>query len=228
MFILISKPIFINKEDKIKIRFFFLILKKKLMRKLYKQNLLQEYSSFYNKTNNKNTNQNLTNTQSSLKGVEKKPFKKSIFLFENFNKLKNITNILTRFFNKSIELELVRIYYPYYNSAILVDLIGTYINKIKLRRIINKFIGKVVSSGPKKIFSLNKKSLPSQLSGIKIRVAGRLLTQRVVPRKTVKIISRGALSNTKAMLVETARFTNKNKRGAYSVTISIGHKLRNS
>jgi hypothetical protein len=125
-------------------------------------------------------------------------------------------------------LELVRLYYPYYNSNILVNLFGIYINKIKLRRIVKKFIVKSIKNINKNNLSINKSLNPSVLSGIKIKVAGRLLTQRKVPRKTVKIFNRGALARSKAIFVETARYTNKNKRGAFSITISIGHKLKNS
>jgi len=93
---------------------------------------------------------------------------------------------------------------------------------------VKKFIGKAIKTKLSNVVIRNNKYLPSDLTGIKIRVAGRLLTQRVVPRKTVKTINRGALARCNAMFVETARFTNKNKRGAFSITISIGHKLRNS
>jgi hypothetical protein len=49
------------------------------------------------------------------------------------------------------------------------------------------------------------------------------LTQRVIPRKTVKNFTRGSLARGKIIYLETARFTNKNKRGAFSITISTGH-----
>jgi Mitochondrial ribosomal protein (VAR1) len=164
------------------------------------------------------------------KEIIKKNNTKSILILENYNKLKSICNILTRFFKKPIELELVRLYLPYYNSNILVNLLGMFINKIKLRRIVKKFISKSVKNNSTNNSIINKSNqlIPSALSGIKIKVAGRLLTQRVIPRKTVKINSSGALSRNKTIFVETARFTNKNKRGAFSITINIGHKLRNS
>jgi hypothetical protein len=152
--------------------------------------------------------------------------KKSILILENNKKLKIICNILSRFFNKPVELELIRLYYPYYNSNILVNLFGIFINKIKLRRIVKIFIGKSIKNTITSTndLSINKNLIPSALSGIKIKVAGRLLTQRIIPRKTVKINSNGALSKNKAIFVETARFTNKNKRGAFSLTVSIGHR----
>ena len=49
------------------------------------------------------------------------------------------------------------------------------------------------------------------------------MTQRVVPRKTVKIIQKGSLARRKAIFVENARFTNKNRRGSFSITISTGY-----
>ena len=65
---------------------------------------------------------------------------KSRLLFKNNNKLKIVCNILTRFFKKPVELDLIRLYYPYFNSNILVNLFGIFLNKIKLRRIVKKFI----------------------------------------------------------------------------------------
>jgi hypothetical protein len=146
------------------------------------------------------------------------------FILKNKTKLKAICNILSRFFQKPIELELIRLYYPYYNSNILVNLFGILINKIKLRRILNKFIIKSIENK----LVINKSLIPSALSGIKIKVAGRLLTQRIVPRMSVKTFTYGSTSRNKSMFLDTARFTSKNKRGAFSLTISLGHKFNNS
>lgn len=140
-------------------------------------------------------------------------------ILKNNNKLKIICHILTRFLRKPIELDLVRLYYPYYNSTIFVNLFSIFINKLKLRRIVNKFIRKAIKS------NFYKSNKPSELTGLKIKVAGRLLTQRIIPRKTVKIISYGAIAKNKSMLLETSRFTNKNKRGAFSITVSIGQRV---
>jgi hypothetical protein len=150
----------------------------------------------------------------------------SLSLIKKERKLQIICNILTRFFKKPIELDLVRLHYPYYNSNIFVNLFGIFINKIKLRKIVNKFINKVIKNQILNNFNINNNYLPSDLSGIKIKIAGRLLTQRIIPRKTTKFINNGALSRNKTILIETARFTNKNKRGAFTITISIGHKLK--
>ena len=65
-------------------------------------------------------------------------------------------------------------------------------------------------------------SNPAFLSGINIKVAGRLLTQRVVPRKTVKTIIRGASARSKVNFLDVGRYTNKNRRGAFSITVKSG------
>jgi hypothetical protein len=218
---LISKPVFVNTPDKIIIQLFYLFLNKNYatnINKFFRNNK----NKFLRETNKLKYNQKEEQINKNFENNSK-----SIFILENKKNLNIICNILTRFFRKPIELELVRLYYPYYNSNILVNFFGIFINKIKLRRIIRRFIDKAVKSNYSKIFGFKNKFifLPKKLSGIKIKVAGRLLTQRVIPRRTVKIVSVGALSKTKSTLIETARFTNKNKRGAFSVTISLGHRL---
>ncbi|EPQ49801.1 hypothetical protein GLOTRDRAFT_9018, partial [Gloeophyllum trabeum ATCC 11539] len=123
--------------------------------------------------------------------------------------------ILSRIFNKPVELELIRLYRPYFDSNILVNTIGLISNKIKFRKILKKLFRKATIRNNKKTNNL----LPSFLSGIQIRVAGRLLTNRVIPRMTVKNYQKGRLARSKATLVDTSRFTRKNKRGTFSITV---------
>jgi hypothetical protein len=143
-------------------------------------------------------------------------------------KLRIISLILRRLFNKTVELEIIRLHYPFYETNIFVNLLIKTIKKIKIRRILSKFFNKAIIFDPNK--SINKKinKIPSFISGIKIRIAGRLLTQRIVPRKTVKTISKGSLSRGKGIYLEKGCIINKNKRGAFNVTVTIGHiKNRN-
>jgi hypothetical protein len=152
--------------------------------------------------------------------------KNNTFIKINRIKLNIILKILSRFFNKPVELDLVRLYYPYFDSNIFVNLLAKLINKIQIRIIMQKFFKKAIIKNPIK---LNRKTnitkIPSFLSGINLKIAGRLLTHRIVPRQTLKIIRRGALARGKIKYLDEARYTNKNKRGAFSLTISIGHYL---
>jgi Mitochondrial ribosomal protein (VAR1) len=70
-------------------------------------------------------------------------------------------------------------------------------------------------------FTNNK--IPSFLSGIYLKLAGRVLTQKIQRRVKSKVVQKGSLARTKANLVNTNRFVNKNKRGTFSITIKTGH-----
>ena len=48
---------------------------------------------------------------------------------------------------------------------------------------------------------------------------------RVVPRKTVKSFIRGSSSIGKVNFSDISRYTNKNKRGSFSITINSGQNF---
>jgi len=64
--------------------------------------------------------------------------------------------------------------------------------------------------------------IPAFLTGLSIKVAGRVMTQNIRPRKTINFRRRGATASGKINYLNFARLTNKNKRGSYSITISAG------
>jgi Mitochondrial ribosomal protein (VAR1) len=149
---------------------------------------------------------------------------KSKFLTLNNKKLQLLSLQLSKYYKKPVELELDRLYYPYFDSNILANMIGLISNMIKFRIIIRKLFSVAKLKNPIKFVKKTRSSLiPSFLSGIKIRLAGRLLTQRVIPRLTVKTIQKGTLARGKSNFVNSARFTNKNRRGVYSITVTMGH-----
>lgn len=237
MYCLISKPIFVITPDKIKIQLFYYIFIPNLFK--FKVRNIKKFKSilsrkmrgryrrrFFNKFSIKYSNKY---KYRQLKKIQRSIFKKLahinlIYLYPN--KFKKICAILSRFFKKPVELDLIRLHYPYNDSNILVNLIGIMINKIKVRIIIRKLFRKAIIKNPNKI-SRNKKVsiLPAFLSGMKIRIAGRLLTHKVIPRQTVKTIRRGAISRGKINFSDNARLTKKNKRGAFSVTITSGQNF---
>ena len=149
-------------------------------------------------------------------------YSKNKLLQINNDKLQSLCLNLSKIYKKPVELELDRLHYPYYDSNILSNMIGLISNIVKLRFIIKKLF-KIAKIKKTNNF-INKSSIiPSYLSGFKLRVAGRLLTQRVIPRLTVKTIQRGTLARGKAQFINSARFTNKNKRGSFSITVTTGH-----
>lgn len=186
------------------------ILKAKLRKR---KNLKRQYSKFRKiKLNVRIKLRNLSNM--ALTKVFSNRFR---ILCVNLNKL----------FKKPVELDLIRLHYPYSDSNILVNLLGIMINKIKLRIIFRKLFLKAVIKN-KFIFNSKKVNIiPAFLSGLSIRVGGRLLTHKLVPRKTVKSIRRGATADGKINFKDVATYTNKNKRGAFTITVKSGHNLYN-
>jgi Mitochondrial ribosomal protein (VAR1) len=199
---LISKPFFEITPDKIVIHLFYFQIKPKKKIIFYKDNINQllKKKIIYYKDN--------------ISILSKKI---------NRIKLYIISKILRKFFKKSVELEIVRLHYPYHNTNIFVNLLGKMVNKIKLRRILRRFFNNAKIFNPTKMITNKVSKIPSFISGVKIKIAGRLLTQRVIPRKTVKTISKGSLARGKIIFLEKGRFTNKNKRGAFSITVTTGH-----
>jgi Mitochondrial ribosomal protein (VAR1) len=130
---------------------------------------------------------------------------------------------LSKLLKKPVRLELVKLHYTYSDSNILSNTIGILSNKARVPfRIIIAKLFKFANIHSR--FTLKNSSfVTSFLTGIKVRLGGRLLTQKVVPRFTVKNTQKGSLSRTKAKFVSRARYTNKNKRGAFSISVSIGH-----
>lgn len=149
----------------------------------------------------------------------------SKFLILHYNKLEKLIKLLSKIFKKSVELELIRIYSPQNESNILANLIGILSNFIKFRYIHMKLfkVSKIknLNKGINNRFTNNK--LPSFLSGIYLKLAGRVLTQKIQRRVKSKVIQKGSLAKTKARLINTNRFINKNKRGTFSITIKTGH-----
>lgn len=162
-----------------------------------------------------------------------KPLRKKYYnsnLHSNFsilyyNKLENLVKLLSKLFKNSVELELIRIYSPQNESNILANLIGILSNFIKFRYIHMKLIKVSKTKNLNKGFSnrFNNNKIPSFLSGIYLKLAGRVLTQKLQRRVKSKIVQKGSLARTTARLINTNRFVNKNKRGTFSITIKTGH-----
>jgi hypothetical protein len=209
-FALISKPNFDISATKVGLRIFYLLVEPKP------------------KNENKTTNKK---TKNSIKNKTKGNFVKDLFRRGESFKLKQLEllgNLLIKLYNKPVEFEITKLVKPYNDSTILSKSLGMLSNSVKYTSILYKFLKNAKFKNPTKMFrKTEEKSLqsistvPAFLSGVKVRVGGRLLTQSVIPRRTVSIYQRGCLARGKADFVNTARFTNKNKRGSYSITVSV-------
>jgi ribosomal VAR1-like protein len=149
-------------------------------------------------------------------------------LFKVFSpKFKLICEILNKKFKKPVELQLIRIHQPFQDSNILVNLLSLNIrNKnFKTNVQIDKLLKKRVV---KNVYDYQNKSvnfIPTYLSGINIRIGGRLLREPIIPRISKKNFERGARSIGKVNYLDSASITNKNRKGSYTLKISSGQNF---
>lgn len=146
-------------------------------------------------------------------------------------KLRALISILSEILKTDVELDIVELRYPYHDSHILAQLVGFNTKKYNFFRLVKKLFQKT------RIFKrynetdrrniVLQKSVPAKLTGIKIKIAGRLTTQRVVPKKTVKSAYKGGLVKSKQSFVDSSSYTAKNKLGAYTVTVWLSHNIIN-
>ena len=238
MYCLISKPVFIITPDKISIQLFYYLFIPNLLKlkqiKLYYKNKKYNYLKLIkNLRDLKNKHKRFKKQISRFRRFKNITSKINLVKLSNYNltkifsnKFNILCNILSNLFKKPVELNLIRLHYPYLDSNILVNLLGIMINKIKLRILIRKLFENTIIKNLKTVnLNRNNNIIPAFLSGINIKVAGRLLTQRIVPRKTVKNIIRGASNRSKVNFLDVARYTNKNRRGAFSITVKSGQNF---
>ena len=148
----------------------------------------------------------------------------------------SLGEILSELYKRPVELRLVRLHYPYLNSFILAQYIAMNTRKYNFKAIMNSLFSAVRESV---VATGSSASLPSQIVGLKVKISGRLATQRSVPRQTTQTAQMGTFSSSvvenKANMasdsqepvqgvVEHAAFTSKNKKGAFTVKVWISQK----
>jgi len=59
--------------------------------------------------------------------------------------------------------------------------------------------------------------------GLSIKIGGRLSRERIQPKRTVKQITVGSVKGDKTKVIDSYQYTNKNKRGAFTISIKMCH-----
>jgi hypothetical protein len=134
----------------------------------------------------------------------------------------NLGQVLSKLFKRPVELRLVRLHYPYLNSYILAQYIAINSNRYNFTRIQRAIFNalRAVKASSLHDSAGSDQVLPSYITGMKIRVSGRLLTQRSVPRQTVQTAQIGSFSG-QDNVIDFGSYTTKNKKGAFTVKVWI-------
>lgn len=127
-----------------------------------------------------------------------------------------LSTALAQLSQKKVHLVLTRLYYPYLNSSIFSQYLAHNAPS-------NTFLDfqEAILTYP----SVHCTSLPAHISGIKVQVSGRLVTETVVPRATVKSALIGSFNtNSSSALIDYSKFTSKNELGAFTVKVWISQR----
>lgn len=151
---------------------------------------------------------------------------------------------ITRLFNvpgraqPTVELRLVRLRYPYLDSSILAQYVAVNAGKYNFLRMQKMMFNKVPATargasicGANTAAGLHPATqtcqplavevLPSQMTGVKVELAGRLTTQRSIPRKTVENGHVGSftVNNTLKSSLDFSQYASKNKLNAFTIKV---------
>lgn len=157
---------------------------------------------------------------------------KNSILFSLKDKLNALILFLENYFKLPIQLELTRILNPLLDSNMMTQIInfnGKSTKNKNFFKIIKSIFKKTRILNPRKQLSKinflpkNNFSLPSHISGIKIKLAGRFYRSRIIPKRTVFTVQKGCISRSSVNFIEKSRFIGKSKRGSFCISISISH-----
>lgn len=142
----------------------------------------------------------------------------------NNNTVNNLGETLSSLFERPVEVRLVKLHYPYVNSYILAQYIALNTQDYTLVQIVRRIFGSMSPVKSISDISTLSSNVPSHIVGIKVRVSGRLATERSRPRQTVQTAQIGSFAKGNLSLVDNASFTTKNKKGAFTVKVWISQR----
>lgn len=240
IYCIISKPKFINTPDKIIIEIlYFITIPDYKIFKWYNFLYIDKTPSYLSAAGNawgrnNNTSINLKRRNKSIKLILRKNnfIKKTLFNLNNTNITKLYLNkfiilfkLLSSYFKKPIEFNLIRLHKSNYDSNILAQLFYLILKKKNIRSAIHNLYTKNKFSPNQMEDGKAGYSIPAYISGLYIHIGGRLMREPIIPRKTTKKFEKGAIATGKVNFVDTARINKKNKKGAYTIKIAFAQNF---
>jgi ribosomal protein S3 len=135
---------------------------------------------------------------------------------------------LTRCWGRTVELRLVRINHSALDSSIFAQYLTANGGKYSFNRILDMLkssLPTVVSEGS--VDEDGVSATPtSHITGVKIKLSGRLTTQRSGPRQTVQAGRIGSSAKGQFGTVDYSKHTAKNKLGAFTMKVWISQQSR--
>lgn len=138
----------------------------------------------------------------------------------NNDTINNLGVLLEKFYDRPVKLKIVKLDYPHLDRTILAKYLRLNVKKYNFQStkdLLYKKRGIVKNARSLINSNLN---LPSYIVGIKLKISGRLITERARPRQTVSTRQIGIVStNHKTSLIDYGTYVRKNKHGAFTVKV---------
>lgn len=157
-----------------------------------------------------------------------------VFYFNDTNSVSNdsiaaLGNALTRCWNRTVELRLIRLNHSALDSSIFAQYLTSNGGKYSFNRIMDMLkasLPTVVSEGSVPSSDESLSTPVSHITGVKIKLSGRLTTERSIPRQTVQAGRIGSSAKGSYGTVDYSQHTSKNKLGAFTVKVWISQQSR--
>lgn len=189
-------------------------------------------------------NKKMNNHFSGMSNINSLSNSYNTLLTKNQKIFEDLCNLLNILFKKEVTLVLTRIKRPYFDVNMLALLFykNTQSRRTRFFRLISLMIQTFAHKynwaarpGDQKINLKSYNATESDklswspleqdkgmdaLKGFRVKLGGRLLSQKIIPRISSKTYIKGKLARGKVHFTNTSRIYNKHKRGAYSITIT--------
>jgi len=146
--------------------------------------------------------------------------KYSKFAILYFKEINMVSAFLTQIFNKRVNFQLTKIYYGYHDSNVLATILGFLSFFIKFNILVLNLAKTITFKiRPKRLTRLKYRKIPAQLTGLNIKLAGRIHDVRNKSRAISYKWQLGNNYKTVQNIKDKNNFTNKKKGGTFNVTV---------
>lgn len=122
--------------------------------------------------------------------------------------------------SKEIVLNFILLKEPYIDATVLAQYISEELEDGKFFKVITNIIGVVSPLG-----SISELPIVSNLIGIKVKISGRLNSERSQPRMTKQSIEIGSFKLSNETNITLGSFTTSNKKGSNTVRVWLSHLI---
>lgn len=136
----------------------------------------------------------------------------------------NLTSLLEQYYHQKVEVTVNQLRYPFMNADILAQYLVLNSDKARFK-FIKRAVYRQVVMNPS---MWNHMSV--YMTGIKVDINGRLINEKIIPRKTTLTMSKGTLTPTAIKghmtYIDKGSHTFKNQHGSFTISVTIAQVIK--